>query len=197
MDYIPILLISNFVNVYNHGILTPEILGNEHPYFMYCETSSGNSLTRLTNSNIDGYSSSILTYLTNLDIFSGEIISCIMKNLDKTISYSNLSSSNRSAGVTEIVSHLNKIGKSVYFDGRFSMNVTDTKTFIIGTIPYYFRTNNEIITSCSYGTGNYNVVGICYLYINTNGQISITLPQDATGNVNVKINETWITTQDI
>lgn len=197
VDYIPTLLLSNFVNVYNHGILTPEILGNEHPYFMYCETSLGNSLTRLTNSNIEGYSTSILTYLTNLDNFSGQIINCVMKDLDKTVSFSNFLSSNRTTGVSEVVSNLNKNGNSVYFDGRFSMDATDTKSFVLGTIPYYFRTNYEIITMCSYGSGNYNVTGVCYLYINTNGQISVTLPTEATGTVYVKINQSWITTQDV
>ena len=191
---IPILEIVNFFNVYNTGIYDSTLATSYQPTFMYCETANGESLTRISNSTLHGYSNSINTKLTNLTSFNGDIVNSRVINFDYILPFNTVSTSNFSEGVTLNTSTLEKTNKCVYLNHIVNIaNIADTKTFTIGKIPYYFRPNVEYIGMCSIGTGKYSMNNTAYIYIATNGDIQITVPSDVTGNIVAKLNITYIT----
>ena len=194
---IPSLSINNFFNVYNHGIYTAETAISATPVFMYCESANGNALTRISNSIIMGYSSTTNTHLTNLSSFEGSIVNCKITNFDHNLPFSNIDVTG--SGVSSVsASKLEKDDKLVCIEHRVNINnISDTKTFTVGTIPYYFRPTIEYIGMCSYGTGSYNVQGVAYVYISVAGVITVTLPSDVTGNVTLKINVKYLTHKEI
>ena len=196
-SYVPRLQIVNFFNVYNTGIYTSEIATEHAPEFMHCESLGGEAQTRISNSTIIGYSSSIKTKLTNLTSFNGDIVNSYFKNVDHTIPFNSVDTSSATSGVTLTSSSLEKTNKNVYLKHIVSVNATDTKTFTLGNIPWYFRPGKEYIGTASYGTGVYNApTGVCYLYIALNGNITVTLPSTATGTTVIKINTNFLTYVD-
>ena len=186
-DQIPSLMITNFTTMYNTGLLTPEILGDLHPYIFYFNTANGSSLTRVTTSDIKGYSSSINSYLTNETSFDGSIDNCKFENVNKTIAFTTL---NTSVTDVEIVDQkIVKEGNHVYANIQSKLTVTDTgsdQTITIGKLPFYYRSSVEMLLPAYYASSRYNIQHLTYMYVATNGNITVTIPAGVSGTTHIK-----------
>ena len=190
---IPILIATNFTTIYNHGIYTDTIAAENIPVFYYCGNADGMSLSRITGALVDGYSATYKTKLTNQTNFTGCLANSFLKNCDKNLPTVSLITSTTTANVTVDSSYFQKDSKTVFGNVVAHYDFTSNKSINLGTIPYYFRNSEIIVGTASYGTGTYNIEGVCYMYIGTNGLISITLPDTVTGVKYVKVDLTFIT----
>lgn len=186
-DQIPHLMISNFALMYNTGLMTPEMLGNLHPYMFYFNTASGSSLTRVTTSDIRGYSNSINSLLTNQASFDGSIDNCFIENFDKTTAFATL---NTTVSDVEIVAEkIVKEGNHVYANIQSKLSVTASasdQTITIGKLPFYFRSNVEMLFPAYYASSRYNIQHLTYMYVATNGNITVTIPAGVSGTTHIK-----------
>ena len=192
----PKLEINNFVCLYAPYVMTADTMSaiGDNPYLFYLGTNGGDGLIRINNIDYSGLVISATPYtghLSNKSYFNGEIVNATILNLDKSIGYNTIDTSNRTAGITVEEESLEKVSNIAKFTARYSVDATSVKTFTIGNIPWYFRPTRDINTNCLYG-GLWAPNSNAYLYVTTGGNITVTLPDSATGTQRIKIDLDYI-----
>ena len=188
----PRINVNNLVVLYASYVMTSELMNDKIPHLIYNEAELGDALTCINNIQFNGLSTiSSNSKLTNHEYFNGKITNAIMTKINKSHGYSSISNYNRDNTVTVVSEKLEKVGNIVHMESMYQVDATTTKTFNLGTIPYYFRPSDNINTFLTYGP-EYQPNNIGYLYITaSNGGMTTTLPSEATGTVKIKINVTY------
>jgi hypothetical protein len=184
---IPQVSISNLTVLYNGGIMDAETMGDKLPYLFYCETEYGESKTNINGGIIYG-----LTWanpggiLTNKEHFISKMCGVLFHNYDKSMSFSQVSDYGRTEGVAVVEETLYKENNLIALKGIYKVDATNTKAFAIGTLPYGFKLPTTINTFCTCGA-QWNINELAYMYIDNNGLIRVTVPENKIGETNIKI----------
>lgn len=173
-------------------VMTEDVMTNNLPYIYY----NGNSSPSITSNHINMINCEIngqmyhnqKTQLTNENKFYGVNINSIIYNVDYE---TNLILTNVNANLTPSVNKTKRITAECnqidFIASLDTSELSSDRSINIGTIPYIQQPPESINTYCIYGNNEYNVSGLLYMYISTNGNIQVVIPSSITGTIYIKI----------
>ena len=176
--------------------MTEEIMATNLPYIYY----NGNASPQITSNHINMINCEIngQTYhdnkvkLTNESKYYGTIVNGIIYNVDYN---TNLTLTNTNSILSVITNKLERITSECNEINFVAMldttSLPSNRTIDIGKIPYIQIPINDINTYCIYGTDQYRVDGLLYMYISKSGTIQISIPSSISGNIYIKIHITY------
>lgn len=194
---IPHVQISNSFIFYNKNIMSDSVMGSNVPYIFYSESEVDNINSRrllISNSEICGIViNNNKTKLTNQTFFEGSLSNCIMYNTDNSLPIAKFV--NVESSITEITNKIKKDSMVIEanFVGSIDTDSLSSRSINMAQLPYNYRPDEPLNTFICYGDGEWNVTGIIYAYINTNGDIQVVIPSGITGKIYLKAHFTYLT----
>ena len=192
-DNRPYVLVNNMLCEWNTSIMTDAIMTGESPYIWYNKTNTivTSSYVNISNMEINGkIINGNKVPITNEAKWNGVITNSIKYNVVKE---TDPSLSSVDGNFTVSVNKVKRITSNltqIEFIG--TINATLHNGLItVGNTP--FRPTSDINYICAYGTNEWNISDILYMYINTSGNLSINIPNTLTGNITIKINTVYKT----